>query len=551
MRKEKNQRRVLITIISILLLSGLSFSFPETHPLTQAEASQFKATSTYEDVLRFIKDLQKKSPLIRVETLCMSTEGRSVPLLIIGSPVPSSPLDLRPEKRAVVYIQANIHAGEIEGKEASLMLARDIVLADTPPYLDKLVLLVAPIFNADGNDKIRPENRTNQNGPEKGVGLRYNGQNLDLNRDSMKLESPELKGMVQNVLNRWDPLLLVDCHTTNGSYHEEPVTYSWPLNPNGDPSIIEYMRGKMLPDINKRLKEEYGILSIPYGNFMDFKEPEKGWRTFGPLPRFVTNYTGLRNRLAILDENYAYADYKTRVYGCYNFLRSILDYCHLHKDDIIQLVADADQKTVERGLSPADRKPFAVEFDIKPLPAKITIQGWEMEVIPRDQGWPRIKKTDRKKTYTVPYYADIIPKRTIALPFAYLIPLSDTKITQNLLNHGLLVERLNEDVTLEVEAFRVKEIKSAPRLYQGHHLNRVCGEYTVLQREFPAGTLFITLAQPLGRLAASLLEAESDDGLLVWNFFDRYLVPQWRRQPQTYPVFRLMKPVNLAKEKLD
>ena len=550
MRKEKERRKAIMTLVSILLLSSLAFSSTELRPLTQAEISQFTATSTYEDVLRFIKDLQKNSPLIRVETLCTSTEGRAVPLLVIGTPVPSSPSDLRSGQRAVVYIQANIHAGEVEGKEASLMLARDIVLAEAPPYLDKLIILIAPIFNADGNEKIRPENRSNQNGPEKGVGLRYNGQNLDLNRDSMKLESPELKGLVQNVLKRWDPLLLVDCHTTNGSYHDEPVTYSWPLNPNGDSSIIEYMRGKMLPSINKALKEKYNTLSIPYGNFMDFKEPEKGWRTFGHLPRFVTNYMGLRNRLAILDENYAYADYKTRVYGCYNFLRSILDYCHSHKDDIVQLTANADQKTAEGGLRPVDSEPFAVEFDIKPLSDKITIQGWEMEVIPREQGWPRVKKTDRKKVYTLPYYADFIPKRTITLPFAYLIPVTDTKITQNLLNHGLLVEKLTEDVNLEVEAFRVKEVKSASRLYQGHHLNEVSGEYVVVQREFPAGTLFISLAQALGRLAAYLLEAESDDGLLVWNYFDRYLVPQWRRQPQTYPVYRLMNSVNLAKEKV-
>jgi len=537
-------------MISMLIFSCFSFSSTDKSPLTQAEASQFTTTSRYEDVLRFIRDLQKSSALIRVETLCTSTEGRDVPLLIIGNPAPSSPSELQLEQKTVVYIQANIHAGEVEGKEASLMLARDIVLADNPPYLDKLLILVAPIFNADGNEKISPENRPNQNGPEKGVGLRYNGQNLDLNRDSMKLESPELRGLVQNVLSRWDPLLLVDCHTTNGSYHEEPVTYSWPLNPNGDPSIIQYMRKLMLPSINQTLKEEYDTLSIPYGNFMDFKEPEKGWRTFGHLPRYLTNYIGLRNRLAILDENYAYTEYKTRVYACYNFLRSILDYCHGHQDEITRLVTEADRNTTERGMHPGENDRFGVEFDIKPLPDKITIQGWEMEFLPQEQGWPRVKKTDRKKVFILPYYADFIPKRTIPLPYAYLVPVSDTKITETLLDHGLNVEKLTETVTLEVEAFQIKELKSAERLFQGHRLNEVKGEYDVEQREFPAGTLFISLAQPLGRVASYLLEAESDDGLLVWNFFDRYLVPQWRSQPQSYPVYRLRKPVNLAKEKV-
>jgi hypothetical protein len=202
----------------------------------------------------FIHQLQEQSSLIRLETLCVSAEGKRIPLLIIGDPVPSSPLDLRRDDRAVVYFQANIHAGEVEGKEAALMLARDLIQGKTDPYLDKLVILIAPIFNADGNDKISTENRRNQKGPENGVGIRYNGQNLDLNRDGMKLESPEVQGLVQNVLLRWDPVLFLDAHTHNGSYHQEPVTWTWALNPNGDSSLINYSANKMWPAVEKLMR---------------------------------------------------------------------------------------------------------------------------------------------------------------------------------------------------------------------------------------------------------------------------------------------------------
>jgi len=538
-----------VLFLSFLLLTSMpSFSRTEQEPLTTAESSNFTATSRYADVLEFIRKLQQQSPLIRVETLCISAEGRAIPLLVIGKPVPASPSELGHDGRAAIYIQANIHAGEVEGKEASLMLARDIILKEKLPYLDKLVILIAPIFNADGNEKINPENRRGQKGPEKGVGVRYNGQNLDLNRDSMKLESPELQGLVRNVLVRWDPILLVDCHTTNGSYHEHPVTYSWPLNPNGDRSIIEYMRDKMLPAINKNLEDKYSTLSIPYGNFADSREPEKGWETFEHYPHYVSNYIGLRNRLSILDENYSYADFKTRVLGCYNFLLAILDYCHSHKDEILQLLSQAERRTILRGLNPSPNDSFSVEFEVKPLKEKITIHGYEMEVIPREGTWPLVKKTDKKKVYSAPYFADFVPKRTVSFPYAYLIPNPDPEITEKLLQHGLLVERLARPITLEVESFRLKEITAQPRLYQGHHMNSVKGEYFTEQKEFEEGTLFIGTAQPLGNLAAYLLEAESDDGLLVWNFFDRYLVPQWSREPQTYPVRKLLKPVNLVKE---
>ena len=550
MKQEKKSIIIFLGMTLLLLSLYPLHSLEKKDPLTVAESSDFTATSLHSDVMNFIRGLQEKSSLLRVETLCVSPEGREVPLLVIGQPVPSSPLALNHDKRAVLYIQANIHAGEVEGKEASLMLARDILLQEKPPYLDKLVILIAPIFNADGNEKIDPNNRRRQAGPEKGVGVRYNGQNLDLNRDGMKLESPEVQGLVRNILNKWDPFLLVDCHTTNGSYHQEPVTYIWALNPNGDFPLIEYMREKMMPSINKNLKQKYDVLSVPYGNFMDYRDPEKGWRPSGPEPRYITNYIGLRNRMAILNENYSYADYKTRVLGCYYFLHSILEYCHAHTDEITQLIGQADQRTIQRGLRPTEKDTVAVEYDLQPLKEKVTVLGYEMEVIEKEGSRPQIRRTDKPKAYSVPFFTDFVPKRSVSFPFAYLIPTADPEIIHKLLQHGLLVEKLTKPAKLEVESFRITEIKGAERLYQGHRMNSVKGDYNLEEKEFPAGTLFISTAQPLANVAAYLLEPESDDGLLVWNFFDRYVVPQWGRGALPYPVYKLLKPANLVKERV-
>jgi hypothetical protein len=529
---------------------------PASGPKTTAEATDYAATSTCTEVLAFIHDLQKLSPLVRVETMATSTEGRAIPLLVIGKPVPDDPLAMRYDKRIVVYFQANIHAGEVEGKEATLMLARDIVLDPKLPYLDRIVLLIAPIFNADGNDKMDPRNRMGQVGPEKGSGVRQNGQSLDLNRDAMKLESPEMRGLVRNVLGRWDPLLLVDCHTTDGSFHQEPVTYSWPLCPNGDPAVLKYARDKMLPAVDATLEKKYGTLSVPYGDPMDFKDMEKGWRTFGYEPRYMTNYVGLRDRLSVLIENYNYADFRTRVAGNYHMLKALLDYCWANAAELQRLVADADARTVQSGLAPAETDTFGLDIDVQPLPGKVTILGYEMEApAPPAEGgggpFPRLRPTDRKKTYTMLYYADFVAKRTVRLPYAYLIPLAGTDVPDKLRQHGIAVERLTAPVTLEAEAFRLKEIKGAERLYQGHRMNTVKGEYAVEKREFPKGTWLVRTAQPLGRLAAYLIEPESDDGLLVWNYFDRDIVSQWGRGAQTYPVYKLYVPQNLAAEHIN
>ncbi len=534
-------------IVRLKLRGGGSISAAaEPGPKTIAESTDYAATSRYADVMAFVRELQRLSPLVRVETLCESTEGRAVPLLVIGRPVPASPYGLKADKRMVVYIQANIHAGEVEGKEASLMLARDVVLGPAGACLDKLVLLIAPIFNADGNERISPENRTQQPGPAQGVGVRPNGQNLDLNRDSMKLESPELRGLVRNVLGRWDPALVVDCHTTDGAFHDETVTWSWPLNPNGDLPLLEFQRDTMLPAINVIMKEKYGTLGLPYGTFRDWKAPEKGWETFGAQSRYVTNYVGLRNRLSILDENYVHADYRTRVLGNYAFLRAILDYAAEHAEELGRRVAEADLRTVRRGLDPKATDLVGVEYELKALPGPVTIHGYETEISWQPGTRPELKKTDRRRVYTVPYFADYAPKRSVRLPFAYLLPSPDAEVVGLLLRHGLVVEKLAEPATLEVESFLPKEVKGEDRAFQGHRLNTVKGDYLTEKHEFAAGTVVVRTGQPLGCLGAGLLEPESDDGLVAWNFFDRRLAGQWERGYLPVPVYKLLAPANLV-----
>ncbi|MBD3179021.1 MAG: hypothetical protein GF417_05160 [Candidatus Latescibacteria bacterium] len=532
----------------ILIIASLPLSAGE-QLLTVAEKSGFTDTSRYGNVISFVEELQKISGNIRVETLCRSVEGRDIPLLILGDPCPYSPGD-RGDDRAVIYFQANIHPGEVEGKEAVQMLARDILKGRHADLLEHLVILITPIFNADGNEKVSREHRSNQSGPDMGVGVRHNGQRLDLNRDCIKLESPEVRGFVDRVMGRWDPLLMVDCHTTNGSYHREPVTYSWPLNPNGSREIIRYMREEMMPQISRRLEDEHGTLAVPYGRFVDPARPEKGWRTYNENIRYLTNYVGLRNRFSILDENYVYADYRTRVYGCYNFLLAIARYVSEHRGIMKQMAAAADRKSVSRWKNISDEDHFVIETEVRPLKDKVLIRGYEMEVVSRENGWPRVRKKEKEVDYNLPYLADFVPSRTVRFPYAYLMEQPDPDVIDVILSHGIVLERLSEPAELEVEIFRTSEINNADYLYQGHYLTSLEGEYEKVKKEFPAGSLYITTAQPLGSLAAQLLEPESCDGLVTWNFFDRYLLSQWRRTILPYPVCRLAEPAKLQKRRV-
>jgi hypothetical protein len=530
----------------LAVAASASTAAAQTGPLTTAERSGFAATSRHADVLAFIAELQRLSPHVRVERMATSAEGRAVPLLVIGDPVPTSPAALRADDRAVVYLQANIHAGEVEGKEAAQMLARDVLLGRTSGYLDRLVILIAPIFNADGNERISTANRTNQVGPAGGVGERYNGQNLDLNRDGMKLETPEVRGLV-GVLNRWDPVFFLDSHTHNGSYHQEPVTWVWGLNPNGDAAILAFMETVMLPEVERRMRETHGTLTVPHGDFVDPTDPAKGWVPLGPEPRYLSNYVGLRNRLSVLNEQYPYVDFETRVRGAYALFRTFLDYLYEHRDDVVRLVRDADRRALARGAAAADE--FVLASEARPIAAALTIRGYEMEVTDPGDGRRRVRPTERRRTYEdVPYLARWTATKSVRYPQGYLIATPDRQVLELLQAHGITVERLLEPATVRAEGFTVTELTGARRSNQGHYTTSVTGTYAPAERAFAAGTLLVRTAQVLGPLAAALLEPESDDGLVAWNFFDRYLAAQWGSRPQPHPVYRLLALPQLVTE---
>jgi hypothetical protein len=514
-------------------------------PQTRAEQSDFKSTSDYKDVIRFIDILKKSYNNLGVEYIGRSSEGRNIPLLIIGNPLPHSPEELLDDPRVVIYIQANIHAGEVEGKEASLMFARDILQNDNSTLLANVVILICPIFNPDGNDKISTLNRTDQNGPVNGVGVRYNGQFLDLNRDAMKAESPEVRGVLENVFNRWDPAVFMDCHTTNGSFHVEPVTFTWMVNPNGDKSLISYLSEKMMPEISERLRSKYKTENCFYGEFIDMMEPEKGWVLDASQPRYMSNYCGIRNRLGILNENYIYADFRTRVLGCRSLIHSLADYAASNSREIKKLIADTDRRTIARATASAVLDSFAIEYKVRPSKQKVTIQTFEADRVTDSKGNTDYKKSDRARTVTVPYFIDYYPVRSVQLPVAYLLTVNDPDVIGVLKTHGIKVEKLTEKSEIVVNRFEISALSCAPRLNQGHYTNTVIGRYIQGSLDFPAGTIVVRMAQPLANAAACLLEPESDDGLLFWNYFDRYLVPQWGTEFYPFPVYKIMKNIPL------
>ncbi|HEV8131529.1 MAG TPA: M14 family metallopeptidase [Acidobacteriota bacterium] len=516
---------------------------------SRAELTHYEETSRYDEVIRFINELQKRGDRLRVESFGRSEEGRALPLMILADPPISRPREARTSRKAVIFIIANIHAGEVEGKEAALHLARRIATGDLRPLLDKLIILIAPIYNADGNEKISLQNRTAQNGPVGGVGTRENARGLDLNRDFMKLESSEARALVR-LFNRWDPHLTVDLHTTNGSYHGYHLTYAPSLNPDADARLIHFERDKMLAAITKTMLGQHKFRTYYYGNFSEpapgesQREEKKSWRTFDHHPRFGNNYEGLRNRLAILSEAYSYLDFRGRIEATVAFVEEIFKYSAAHADEIVQLIKRVDQDMIQQGLGSKPAQ-LGVDFEMKPLskPVEILVGEVEKKRNPRS-GRDMTAMIEHKFTRTrMPDYGIFEATRGVAVPRAYLFR-ADAGLRpalDKLLQHGIAVEELTEPLTTEVENFVIDNINRAARPFQGHNEVRLKGHAQKETLAFPTGTILVRTAQPLATLAFYLLEAESDDGLVTWNFLDSYL-----QQGKVYPIYKLMQEAKVS-----
>jgi dipeptidyl aminopeptidase/acylaminoacyl peptidase len=514
-------------LLFLTLLSSAMFSSPVATaqtPLTVAEKSDYRATSRHAEVVDFCNQLAKLAPLVRLGELGTSFEGRKLPLLILADPPVASAEEAANSGRPIVFAMGDIHAGEVDGKEALLMLARDLATASQRKLLKELVIVFAPIFNPDGNDKMAKTNRPGQVGPEEGMGVRHNGQGLDLNRDFIKLESPEVRSLVQ-FLNRWDPAVLIDTHTTNGSHHGYTITYDGPRNAADNSKLVETVRDSILPDVGRRLEKQSGYKSFFYGNFA---KDRTQWEPYPAEPRYGTQYVGMRNRIGILCESYSYASYRDRVLATRDFVRACLEYVAEHKDGTMALVAQARQ-----GSGRSSRFDSVVNVAIRDKLAPVGQPANLLGFVEEMKNGRRVA-TDQPKEYRLEYLGRCEPTLSVTKPYAYLFPESHTPAIENLQRHGINVEELREDIQLDVEVYRANKVTRQTQEFQKHHLVTVEASVRPETRLVKAGTVLVRTGQPLGTLATYLLEPQSQDGLVTWNFFDAGL-----SDGQDYPVLRL------------
>lgn len=520
---------VLGACMALTVLTS-AFAQDADRPLTRPERTDYRETSSYADVMELVQRVVDSRSEIRLTTMGYTMEGRALPVVVVGDVPDAGPEAVRGTGKLRVYLQGNIHAGEVCGKEALLLLLRSLANGVHEEWLDSLVLLIAPIYNADGNERVQLTNRRGQHGPVGGMGQRSNAQGLDLNRDNMKLESPEARSLVA-FWNRYDPHIIMDLHTTNGTRHAYRLTYAPPLHPNTDSGIVELTRTGILPEVTRTLKQKYDWDYFYYGNLpWRGSDVERGWYTFGHQPRYLTNYVGLRNRIGILSEAYSYSTFEERIVATLRFVEETVDYAYRNASLIEGIVKRADEAEIIGG-----ELAVAATLERSAQPVEILMGDVVQERNPYS-GEPMLRRLDVRRPEMMPEFGSFRPSETERVPVAYLLPGEQLGALNVLNDHGVSWQTLERAEPRVVQRFVIDSTRVAGREYQGHAQRTLFGHYEEVELTVAAGTALVPLAQPLGRLVFSLLEPRSDDGLANWNYFDEAL-----EDTQYYPVLRLLE----------
>lgn len=519
-----------VSVLSVLMncVACRAGAEKEAWPQTRAERTDYQETSHYRDVLHFVEALQTRGAPLSVQFIGASPEGRRIPLVVVGRPVSMNPAQARRLNRPIVCVQANIHAGEVEGKEAALMLLRDLAQGQHGDLLDKLVLLVLPIYNIDGNEKLGPQSRTrpSQLGPEM-VGVRANGQGLDLNRDYVRLAAPETRAILQHVFVTWDPDVYIDLHTTDGTLHGYQLTYSPPLNPDTEAGILSYARDELLVEVRRDIRRRYGIEVMDYGNVPRGSMPDRefAWYTNAPEARYGTNYVGLRNRISILSEAMSHCAFKVRTEATYRFVQLILEKVARDAQRIVELTRQADLNVTSRGLHPEAAGAMGIRFDF-------ASRGREKILLDKGETRERRDGQARNRPPGPPQEVVAVDMEvfdrfrataTRSYPAVYIFGPDLSRVAQLLVAHGVAVDKTLAPCQATVESLHVTAIDLREGWSLPYALREVTGTCAKQETTIPVGSYLVRTAQPLGALIFNLLEPEGRDGVGAWNLLGAQL----------------------------
>ena len=487
--------------------------------LTFYELSGYRKTPRYAETIDYCKRLAKASPWVKYRSFGVSPQGRELPLVIVSKERAFTPVRAAATGKSIVLIQSGIHAGEIDGKDASLMLIRNIAVRKVlSGLLDHTILLFVPIFNVDGHERFGPYNRINQNGPEE-MGWRVTAQNLNLNRDYMKADAPEMRAML-TLFHRWLPDLYVDCHVTDGIDFQYDVTYDMETAQNIDPALSNWITGTLLPQALPEV-EAAGHKIFPYVAPREDTDLSKGLRGGVMAPRLSTGYAALQNRPSLLIETHMLKPYRVRVDATYQLLKAVIETVGRSSEQLRSAIHCADRATVHAGETYNSKKALPLRFAVGGKSEQKEFLGIEFRTEPSDiSGASRRIYTGKPFDVTIPYFDEVTVTDSVSIPVAYLVPQEWKFVPEIMKVHGVSMERLAEPATLIVESYHFSDAQWRGAPYEGRQTATYALDTFTEQRTYPAGSLLIRMNQRAAKVVMHLLEPKGQDSFVAWGFFN-------------------------------
>jgi dipeptidyl-peptidase-4 len=482
---------------------------------TAHEASGFTEYTSYQDLMSFLQDVQATSGDMLLSSFGRSMEGRLQPYAIFSRPLISQPWEAMASGKPIILIYANVHGGEKTLRESSLLLIRELATSGTEEngFLDNLIVLVAPSVNLDGFERS----------------TRGNARGIDLNRDYMKLETPETRNLVRNLLHAWRPHISVDGH--NGGSYPYNITYQANSHSTPDPAITDLCDFEIFPFVDQKNKEA-GYRSFWYSG--GSRQDSTVWTGGGFDPRISRNYAAFNNSVGILFESPRQDMQTGALTGLVSF-KAVLQYAIDQKDRLFEVVNGARFGTIEMGQNAEGMIPVQVEYGL---------EDWTVEY--------DFASGSREDPTLVPVTGRLRKKPVLLKerkrPYAYLLEPFAINAIEMLKNQDVLIEVLQEDTEIETEVYQLEGIEHNAEYDHPAAVTVLLADETLTQtRIFPKGTFIIRTGQIMGRVAAHLLEPETNDNVVRWNAMDALLPgpPREGRGPSLMPIFKLMRPTAL------
>ena len=491
---------------------------------TRAERSDFHATADYAETMRYLRLLEGGSQWVKLVSFGKSGQQRDLPMLIVSRDRAFTPEVARATGKAVVLIQNGIHAGEIEGKDASLALVRDVaVLHRQARLLDHVILLVVPMFSADAHERRSRFNRINQNGPDE-MGWRSTPIGLNLNRDYLKAESPEMRALISQVFTRWWPDLMVDNHTSDGADFRYDVGYSFNFGPEAPAPAAAWLtrafEGRVIPAL-----AALGALPAPYLDFDQPGNPAAGAEIFEAEPRYSNGYASIQCRPAILIETHARKSYQVRVRATYDLMAALLDEINARPGELRRAVTESESLVAMRVFEPQSRRRVSLVSKPGPRVTPLEFKGYRrIEERSEITGAPVARFLSEPLDTTITYRRDLVSTAEATVPPGYLVPQEWITVADHLALHGVRFQRLVASWSDTVEVPHVLAYRESTGTFEGHHVTFVTDMRLERRwRSYRAGDLWVPCDQPRALVAMELLETRAPDGLMFWNAFDTVL----------------------------